>query len=592
MKRALSAAVGIALAVACAQQQERVRKASDASAEAMRRGADAGVPVAGAIGTQPAPSAGIHAADAGVPTSAGTEAHAAAQPTAPEARAPKVLAPQPEVARPAPTITKTASGVGLLELPLTQQALVNVQLRFRSGALDDPPGKAGLTALTARVMAEGGTRNLDAKSLLNALFPLAAELSVRVDKEETTFIARVHKDNLAKLLPILGDVLLEPRWDFQEFKRLREAAVNDVDKRLRQGDDENLGKEALGELMYRNHPYGRLSLGHVADLKSMTLADLQAHAARVFTADRLTVGVSGEYPAKLGEQLAQAFGALPAKSEPAPAVPQAHPHGPRFLLVEKNSDSTAVSMGFPFALSHSDPDWAAMSIARSAMGEHRQMNGRLMQRLRELRGLNYGDYAYIEHFEQEGGDAATAETGRARRQQDFTVWLRPVRDDNRLFAVRAALYELARSVNEEPFSKAEVEQAKGFLDGYILLYDQTDARRLGYALDDAFYGMNGFLGAWRASLREITAEQVNAAWRKWIDPSRLQIVMAGKDMAAVKKAIASGAPTPIAYQRDATGKAPEKPEAQLAIDREMAAFPFGAQGDADVQVVPVGEVFE
>ena len=129
---------------------------------------------------------------------------------------------------------------------------------------------------------------------------------------------------------------------------------------------------------------------------------------------------------------------------PSPAeIPEASPHRPRFLLVEKISDSTAISIGMPWNLSHEDRDWPAMSIARSAFGEHRQFNGRLMQRLREARGLNYGDYAYIEHFEQEGGDAATAQTGRARHQQEFTIWLRPVRDENRLFAVRAALRELA-----------------------------------------------------------------------------------------------------------------------------------------------------
>ena len=88
-------------------------------------------------------------------------------------------------------------------LPLTTQAIVDIELRFRSGAVDDPPGKAGLTVLTARVMAEGGTQALDAKSLLNALFPLAADLGVRVDKEQTTVIARVHRDNLAKFLPIV-----------------------------------------------------------------------------------------------------------------------------------------------------------------------------------------------------------------------------------------------------------------------------------------------------------------------------------------------------------------------------------------------------
>ena len=597
MKRVLVGIAAIVVAAGCSQQKERVRTASEASAEAQRaRGEatpDAGVPAAGATEAKPStPEAGMHPADAGVTQTPRAEQHAPAQSEPVAKMAPPATGPAREAARPAAAVTQLPSGATLLTLPATAGSIVNIQLRFRTGAVDDPPGKSGLTYLTARVMTEGGTQALDAKSLLNALFPLAAELSARVDEEQTTIVARVHKDNLAKFLPIVTDVLLHPRWDPEEFKRLREAAVNDVEKRLRQGDDENLGKSALAETMYRDHPYGRIPLGHVSDLKSMSLQDLQAQAARVFTADRLTIGVSGGYPAHLGEDVAKTLAALPPKGEAIPAVPPARPHGPRFTLVEKNADSTAISMGYPWPLSHKDPDWAAMSIARSAMGEHRQMNGRLMQRLREMRGLNYGDYAYIEHFEQAGYDAVTAQTGRARHQQDFTVWLRPVRDDNRLFAVRAALYELNRSLHEEPFTPAEVEQTKGFLDGYILLMDQTDARKLGFALDDAFYGMSGFLGAWRTSLRDVTADQVNAAWRKWVDPAKLEIVMAGKDMASVRKAILSGEPTPIAYQRDATGKAPEKPAAQLATDKEMAAFPFGARGDGDVVVAPVDQLFE
>ncbi len=588
MKRLLAGAVAVAVVMACAQRQETVRREGTASSAS-----DGGpLPAAGAMGNEPpGPKISI-SADAGV-------AAPGAEPHKPAIVRPKTAVGDRQhgstgepVLFAAPRVTKLPSGAALFELPATQNAIVNVEFRFRSGAVDDPPGKAGLTYLTARVMAEGGTVTLNAKQLLEALFPIAAELSVRVDKELTTFRARIHRDNLAKFVPILTDVVIHPRWDPDEFRRLRDAAVNDVEKRLRQGDDENLGKECLQELMFRQHPYGRLTLGHASDLKSLTLPELQQQAMRVFSGDRLTVGVSGGYPPGLGKDLAQTLSALPGKSAAPPEIPEARPHGPRFLLVEKIADSTAISIGMPWNLSHSDPDWPAMSVARSAFGEHRQFNGRLMQRLREARGLNYGDYAYLEHFVQEGFDAATAQAGRARHQQEFTIWLRPVADENRLFAVRAALYELARTLRDEPFSEDEVEQTKGFLDGYILLFDQTDARKLGYALDDQFYGFSSFLAAWQSGLRRVTADQVNGAWRKWIDPSKLEIVLAGKDMASVKKTVLSGEPTPIQYQRDATGKTPEKPPAQLATDKEIEKFPFGARGDADVEVTPVDRMFE
>jgi zinc protease len=532
----------VALVAASCAQQEAARRPSQPAAVAVESGADGGVVPPGGEPHKPASAGGSRTA---IPAVAQGE------------QRPSVV----------PEVTKLPSGVSLLEQPANQNAIVSVQLRFRAGAVDDPRGKAGLTYLTARVMTEGGTQALSAKQLLEALFPLAAELDVRVDKELTTFISRVHRDNLAKFLPIVTDVVLHPRWDPEEFRRLRDAAVNDIEKRLRQGDDENLGKESLQETMFRGHPYERLTIGHASDLKSMTLAELQQHAARVFTGDRLTVGVSGGYPQNLGRDVARALSALPPGSQPPPSIPQAQPHGPRFLLVEKNADSTAISIGMPWTLSRKDPDWPAMSIARSAFGEHRQTNGRLMQRLREMRGLNYGDYAYIEYFRQQGGDAATAQTGRARHQ-------------------------LARTLREEPFSREEVEQTKGFLDGYILLFDQTDARKLGYALDDQFYGMSGFLAAWRSAVRDVNADEVNSAWRRWVDPGKLQIVLAGKDMASVKKTLLAGDPTPIQYQKDATGKTPDKPPDQLATDKQIEKFPFGAKGDSDVRVVPVDKMFE
>jgi zinc protease len=481
-------------------------------------------------------------------------------------------------------------------LPADKSPAVTLSLQFHTGAVDDPAGKAGITYLAARVMAEGGTEKLDTKQLNEALFPLAAGVRARVDEELTTFTVTAHRDHLDKIIGILGDVVAHPRWDPAEFNRLRDAAVNDVEKRLRQGDDENLGKEALAELMFRGHPYGRLILGHVKDLKSITLDELKAHAQKVFTRDRLTIGLAGGYPADVAGKLRAAVESLPATGAPSVKVPNAAPRGPRVRIVEKDAQSTAISIGVPWNLSRHDPDFAAWLVARSAFGEHRQFNGRLMQRLREARGLNYGDYAYIEHFVQEGGDAVTAQTGRVRHQGELTVWLRPVQNENALFAARAALYELQRSTGDEPFSEAEVERTKGFLDGYVLLYAQTAARRLGYALDDKALDPGcdmKFIENLRRDLAKVTVADVNRVWSrvKELQP-KLQIVLVGPKAQEMKKAILSNAPTPIHYQKDADGKSPERPKAQLDTDAQIAKLPWGAKGDADVEIVPVAQMFE
>ena len=499
------------------------------------------------------------------------------------------------LAMPAAAATPAIAGgsPGVVTLPANNHPVVAMALQFHAGAVDDPPGKAGLTYLTARVMAEGGTEALSAKQLLETLFPMAADLRARVDKEQTTFFVNVHRDHVQKMVQILGDVVAHPRFDPAEFARLRDAAINDVEKRLRQGDDENLGKESLEELMFLRHAYGRLTLGHVSDLRKLTLDDVKKQAARVFTRDRLTIGVAGGYTPDVVDKLKAAVGALPEHGAPLVEIALQQPHKPRVLLVEKETASTAVSIGVPWSLTRHSPDFAAWLVARSAFGEHRQFNGRLMQRLRELRGLNYGDYAYIEHFVQEGGDAATAQTGRARRQGEFTIWLRPVQNENALFATRAALYELGRTVGEEPFSDEEVARTKGFLDGYVLLYAQTDARKLGYALDDRALGGNrAYLDNLRADIAKVTTADVNRVWSKMktLMPS-LEIVMVGPHAAELKKAILTNAPSPMHYQKDAQGNVPKKPDALLAADKVIEKLPLGVSGDADVEIVPVAHMF-
>ncbi|MDB4965641.1 MAG: family peptidase [Myxococcales bacterium] len=491
--------------------------------------------------------------------------------------------------------TTNAGVPAVVTLPANNHPSVSMALQFRTGAVDDPPGKAGLTYLTARLMAEGGTEALSAKELLETLFPMAAGVRPRVDKELTTFFTTVHRDHAAKMIGILTDVVAHPRWDPAEFARLRDSAVNDVEKRLRQGDDENLGKEALSELMYKGHSYGRLTLGHIADLKTVTLEEVKAHAAKVFTRDRLTIGLAGGYGPEVVEKLRTAVATLPEKGTPVvEVVPQA-PHKPRVRIVEKQTASTAISIGAPWSVSRNSPDFAALLVARSAFGEHRQFNGRLMQRLREARGLNYGDYAYIEYFAQEGGDASTAQTGRARHQGEFTIWVRPVQNENALFATRAALYELQRTVGEEPFSDEEVERTKGFLDGYVLLYAPTDTHKLGFALDDRALGNDkSYLATLRGEVAKVTTADVNRVWGKLMKAllPQLEIVMVTPKAAEMKKAIVTNAPSPMRYQKDAQGNVPKKPAPLLAADKAIEKLPLGVSGDADVEVIPVAKLFE
>jgi zinc protease len=224
-------------------------------------------------------------------------------------------------------------------------------------------------------------------------------------------------------------------------------------------------------------------------------------------------------------------------------------------------------------------------LAVSALGANRHGAAfRLFRELREERGLNYGDYAYPEHFVQAGGSALPG-VNHPRTYQQFTVWIRPVEPPHRVFAIRAALYEIDRWVRQG-LTQDELDRVKRFLAGYTLTFDQTDSRRLGYALDDRFYGLERpWLESLRARLPSLTLEEVNGAIRRHVDPARLRIVVATHGAAELAAELRSGARSPITY-------AVAKPRSVLEVDAVIERFPLGVSQPGDVEVTSVEKLFE
>ena len=468
-------------------------------------------------------------------------------------------------------------------LPSPNSPLVAIRIAFRTGSADDPKGKEGLAALTATVMAEGATTARSYPQILDALYPLAAEVRVQTDKEMTVFFGTVHRDNLEKFAAILEEQVLRPKFSEEDFARKRQDAVDEVSKSLRGNDDEWLGKESLNVALYGGHPYGHPGPGTVAALEGLTRQDLVEFAKAHFTRDRLIVGLAGGYPEAFARSFVSAFDALPAVGAPRAELPAA----PKLaktsvLLVEKDARANAVSIGAPLALTRADDDFYPLWVANSYLGEHRTFNGVLMNQLRGVRGLNYGDYSYIENFVQDGGSTFPVPNIQ-RRQQLFSIWIRPVPPENTWFAVRAALYHLHK-LETEGIPEAEFEKTKKFLATYSKLWTQNASRRLGYAIDAKVAGKD-LPTELQRRLPSITREQVDAAVRKYLPKDAFSIAVVTAGAGKFRDELLLGKPTPMHYDTAGT------PPAVLEEDKKIESFPI-AVGPADVKIVPASEMFE
>ncbi len=475
------------------------------------------------------------------------------------------------------------SNIETLLLPGSSD-LIDISWWFKTGSAVDPANQKGLATLTAMMVSNGGSQSQTVTEIQRAMYPLAAGFSANVDKELMVFRGNVHRDNLTQWYDIVSQQLLTPGWREDDFKRIKDQLVNQIENGLKSSNDEELGKEVLYEALYPNHPYGSLNAGHVADIKKLTLDDVKNFYQSNLTQNNLTLAIAGNYGDEFKQRVLNDMQQLPS-AKPAkitiPAAPELK--GRHATIVEKNTLSTAVSFGFPIELKRGDKDWLALWLVRSWLGEHRNSNSYLYQRIRQERGMNYGDYAYIEYFPS--GMFTTKPTINVpRSEQIFQVWIRPLRTVNDAhFATRTAVWEIEKLI-KNGLNQEQFESTRNFLKNYVPQLVDSQGRILGYAIDSQFYGTDSFVDYVRNGLASLTLEDVNRVVRENLQLENVHYVFITKDASDLKKRLSNNTDSPMTYNSE---KSPEL----LAEDKVIQSYNLNIP-TKNIQVKSIEKVFE
>ncbi|MDJ0905289.1 MAG: pitrilysin family protein [Woeseiaceae bacterium] len=497
--------------------------------------------------------------------------------------APATAAAGDPVVLPAPDVApEDATPVSFVAKPSASSPLVDVSFIVHAGAGFDPEGKKGLAALTAAMLTDGGSEALSIDEINKAMFPMASGFNAQVDKEMTRLSGQVHKDNLDAWYELVRGQLLFPAWSEQDLARIKQQVTNGIRTDLVANNDEELGKEVLYTAIYVDgHPYGSLNYGNTGDIESITLDDLKMFYEEYYTISNMTVGLSGGYPEEFPAQVSNDLQKLDAGVKAlldAGAAPLIE--GRHATIIEKETPGVAVSFGFPIDVKRGDPDWVALWLARSYLGEHRSTNAHLFQRIRETRGMNYGDYAYIEYFPA-GMFQFHPDTNLGRQQQIFQVWIRPVRANNDAhFATRVAMYEVDKLVNEG-MSESDFEATRAFLSKFVSLLTDGQSRQLGYAIDSQYYGIDDFATYVRDGLASLTLDDVNRVIRENLDMTNMQYVFITRDGEELRQRLLADQQSPMTYDADL-------PQEVLDEDKLIDNIPIGFDS---ATVVPADEVF-
>jgi zinc protease len=267
---------------------------------------------------------------------------------------------------------------------------VALEIRFRGGASLDPADKRGVTNLMTGLLEEGAA-DMDARAFSRAQEELATSFDFDLSRDSLSVSARFLTENRAASVALLRAALQEPRFDDAAIERVRGQVLSVIQSDLK--DPNDIAADAFAKMAYGDHPYAFATNGTAESVTALTRDDLLAAHRAVLARDRIYVGAVGDITAQeLGALLDELLGDLPATGAPMP--PRAEVSIPPGVTVVDFATPQSVALFGQPGIAQSDPDFFAALILNQILGGG-SFESRLMNEVREKRGLTYGVYSYL-----------------------------------------------------------------------------------------------------------------------------------------------------------------------------------------------------
>lgn len=322
--------------------------------------------------------------------------------------------------------------------------IIALELSFRGGAALDPDGKEGLASMASSVIDEGAGP-LDSQSFQGELDNLSIGLRFNAGLDSFSGSLSTLTEHRDRAFELLRLALTEPRFDTEPVERIRSQIIARLSRETE--DPDAIAGRTLRRLMFQDHPYARPTRGTEASVAGLTVDDLRKFVAGRFARDQLKVGVVGDItPAELAKALDDTFLALPAEAAPN-GLPEAEiANGGETVIIGKPIPQSVVALA-QVGIKREDPDYYAAYVVNHVLGGG-GFSSRLVEEVREKRGLAYSVYSYLGPLDHGALIAGGVATQNARVGQSLDL-------------IRQ---EWQRMADKGP-SEKELEAAKRYLTG-------------------------------------------------------------------------------------------------------------------------------
>ena len=412
---------------------------------------------------------------------------------------------------PVPVVFKLANGLTVYHLQRDDVPLVNARLVVGAGLAANPPATPGVADF-ALASLEDGTTSRDALAIADQFAQLGADFAASTSRDASMLYVDALSAQFPAALALLADVALNPAFPAAEIDRARRSRLAGIV--AAREDPDSLADAAFRRALYGpDQPFGQTSLGTEASIKRIDADMLKAFWQRWFHPGNAALVVVGAIDRATVQALAEReFGGWSgdAAARPAPGVampPKAT--AARLVLVERPGvNQTELRVG-RVAAARTDPGYLPLQLANEVLGG--QFTSRLNANLRETHGYAYGAFSGFD-FGRLPGPFTVATTVRADATAEAVTEIDHELDRMRTVAPTAAEFAKARDGVIRSLPGA-FETNAGIAGAFGTLYV--------YDLAPTYYA------TLRQRFAAVTAAQVLAASKRYLDPSSMVVVGVG-----------------------------------------------------------------
>jgi zinc protease len=416
---------------------------------------------------------------------------------------------------PSPKRFTLSNGLPVTMVPFGQVPKVTIRLVVQAANLHEQKDQVWLADLTGNMMREG-TAALTADALAREFAAMGGQLGIGVGQDTTSISTDVLTDHGVKAVQLIADVAERPRLPESELARVKTNLARDL--AIRKSSPQSAADEKFAELIYGDHPYGRV-FPTDAMLAGYTLEHVRTFHRDHFAAGRAQLYIAGVFdPAAMEASVRKAFDAWP-RGAAAVAPPKPAPRAGGFALIDRpGAPQSTVMLGLKVP-DPSHADWVALEVADSLLGG--SFASRITANIREQKGYTYSPYSTLDSHP---GDARWYESA------DVTTNVTGP-------SLKEIFFEIDRVRKDAP-SAAELQGIKNNLAGVFVVQNASRSGVLGrLAFVDQHDLGDQYLATYVKRVMAVTPEDVRRVANQCLTPEKMTLVVVG-DTKSVQEQVA------------------------------------------------------